>query len=239
MTKTISPLFLRLFYKTKNAYLRTKNRGKSTKAIFTKIYRNNEWGGKAGQFYSGAGSDENHALLYANTVKQFIDKQGITKVVDLGCGDFRVGQRLLMPGMTYIGVDIVDELIQHHRNTCSIDNVSFQCLDMITDELPDGELCLIRQVLQHLSNDQIATILKKTKKYRYILVTEHYPSPSVTPVLNKDKPHGRDTRTYDNSAVYLEAEPFNIQGLQMILDDHIEAYLLNPGERIKTFLIQN
>jgi hypothetical protein len=38
--------------------------------------------------------------------------------------------------------------------------------------LPEAELIVVRQVLQHLDNKSIATILEKCKKYKYALITE-------------------------------------------------------------------
>ena len=57
----------------------------------------------------------------------------------------------------YNGVDIVDELIEHNRKTFRHPNIRFHCMDAAKDnvDLPFGELLIIRQVLQHLSNADI------------------------------------------------------------------------------------
>jgi SAM-dependent methyltransferase len=172
-------------------------------------------------------------------VRGLIKEKGITKVVDLGCGDFTVGSRLLMNGIRYTGVDIVAALIQRNLQEFSNENVSFQCLDITSDPLPDGELCLLRQVLQHLSNVQITKVLTKIDKYRYVLITEHYPAPTVHGVPNKDKPHGADIRVYDDSAVYLNLPPFNMTISRLVLEVEAGVGLANPGEVIRTFLIEN
>jgi len=209
--------------------------------VFTSIYEKHLWGGARDEYNSGSGSNEFHASHYANVVKKLIKEKDITTVVDLGCGNFLLGKALRMNGVRYIGIDIVDGLIKRNQETYGDDRTSFLCLDIISDQLPDGDICLIRQVLQHLSNSQIASVLQKTRKYRYVLITEHYPAPFVKSRPNLDKPHGPDTRICDDSAVYLDQPPFNVksESITLLLDIDAKTYLVHKGERLKSFLIEN
>lgn len=238
--KQITPhLFIKVYQKIRIACLRRANRARTVKDVFTRIYTRNIWGGKPRQYHSGDGSTEYHACLYANAVKTFIKERRITNVVDLGCGDFVVGRKLLMDKLKYIGVDIVDDLIKRNQERYGTDDIEFQSLDIISDELPNAELCLIRQVLQHLSNSQIISILHKINKYKYVLITEHYPAPKIHFSPNKDKPHGPDTRIYDNSAVCLDLPPFNMQISKMLLEVGPYPNSADEGGKIRTFLIEN
>ena len=240
LIKHVAPhILISIHRKISIAYLRRANRALSVKDVFTRIYKNNEWGGESGQYCSGNGSSGYHASLYADVVKKFIRDKGITSIVDLGCGDFTVGSKLQMDNIKYIGIDIVDDLITRDKAAYENTNILFECLDIINDELPYADLCLIRQVLQHLSNSQILAVLKNTKKYKYIIITEHYPSPFVQVIPNKDKPHGSDTRIINNSAVYLDKSPFNIPGLSLLLEVDAIVNLRKEGEKIKSFLIEN
>ena len=240
LIKHVAPhILISIYRKISIAYLRRANRALSVKDVFTRIYKNNEWGGEPGQYCSGNGSSGYHASLYADVVKKFIRDKGITSIVDLGCGDFTVGSILQMDNIKYIGIDIVDDLITRDKAAYENTNILFKCLDIINDELPYADLCLIRQVLQHLSNSQILAVLKNTKKYKYIIITEHYPSPFVQVIPNKDKPHGSDTRIIDNSAVYLDKSPFNIPDLSLLLEVDAIVNLRKEGEKIKSFLIEN
>ena len=224
----------------KLARLRKANQARSVKQVFTRVYEQHQWGG-TDEYCSGSGSSELNASRYAAVVKLLIKEKGISTVVDLGCGDFVVGRALLTDGVRYIGIDIVDGLVRKNQEEYGDVNTSFMYLDILSDQLPDGDICLIRQVLQHLSNTQIALVLRKTRKYSYVLVTEHYPAPFVKCLPNLDKPHGPDTRVYDNSAVYLDQPPFNLksQSITLVSDIEAETYLLNKGERLRTFLIEN
>ena len=238
--RPIGPGSLRRLWRAMRLRLaRVRNRGLSTREVFSRVYRENAWGGGAGEFCSGDGSSERHAAAYAEMVRGFVREKGIARVVDLGCGDHVVGSRILMDGLQYVGVDIVEELVRRNRERYGRSGVTFACLDMIVDELPDGDLCLVRQVLQHLSNAQIGAVLRKVGKYRYVLLTEHYPAPSVAVVPNRDKPHGGDTRIYDDSAVFVDLPPFGVKVSRLMLEVAAGVDLVRPGETLRTFLIEN
>jgi SAM-dependent methyltransferase len=219
--------------------IRRHNAGRNVAEIFAEIYRENRWGGERGRFHSGSGSSGDHAKAYANVITTFIRNQNIRRVVDLGCGDFRIGAQLLDTGILYTGVDIVAELVQTNTEQYASERVRFECLNIIEDELPDGDLCLIRQVLQHLSNEQISRVLTRVEKYRYVIVTEHYPAPSALRHKNLDKPCGEDVRVYDGSAVFLDAPPFNRHLSGPLLDVDAVRHLVTAGERIRTYLLEN
>lgn len=242
LVKLMVPASLMKYYRTLMlARSRQVNQARPLKEVFTRVYEEHSWGVGGGKYCSGSGSSINHASRYADVVKQLVEDKGISTMVDLGCGDFVVGKALQVDGVRYIGIDIVDGLIRRNQDAYMDANTSFLCLDIVIDCLPDGDLCLIRQVLQHLSNSQIASVLQKTKKYRRVLVTEHYPAPFVKCRPNLDKPHGPDTRIYDDSAVYLDQPPFNVssQSITLVSDVDVQAYLAHKGERLRTFLIEN
>src|SRR5689334_14063560 len=73
--------------------------GRSVPTVFSEIYRRNMWGGQAGVFYSGPGSDPVVSRPYIEAVSDYIRASGIKSVVDIGCGDFRVGEQLLQLGI--------------------------------------------------------------------------------------------------------------------------------------------
>lgn len=195
---------------------------KSAAETFTEIYQNNLWGGAAGEFYSGSGSDEKYAQKYAETIKNFIADNKIKSVVDLGCGDFRIASRFVSPEFHYTGVDIVTDLVAHLQKEYADENVQFQCLNIIEEELPIAELCLIRQVLQHLSNSEIKKVLENCRKFKYLIVTEEFPASHSAFTPNKDIAHGSHTRVYFNSAVALDKPPFNLTKLQIVLEAETE-----------------
>ena len=60
------------------------------------------------------------------------------------------------------------------RNAAQFANerIEFRQLDVVTDPLPEGDLCIVRQVFQHLSNRDVATVLRKAKQYPLLVVTD-------------------------------------------------------------------
>jgi hypothetical protein len=85
---------------------------------------------------------------YILALRALIRSEGVS-IVDLGCGNFEVEQRFLSP-----------------------EHTEFRTLDLVTDSLPNGDLCIIRQVFKHLSNRDIATVLRKVREYRLLVVTD-------------------------------------------------------------------
>jgi SAM-dependent methyltransferase len=204
---------------------------KTVSETFTEIYRKNVWGGKTGEFFSGEGSRGKAPVIYAETVKKFIRENNVKTVVDLGCGDFQVASMFVSKDFHYTGCDVVPDLIEHLNENYRNESVEFICLNVVEDELPAGDLCLIRQVLQHLSNREIERILDNCKKYKYLIITEHYPDPKIKLIPNLDIPHGPDVRLHFDSAVVLDAPPFNLPHLELLAEAESDE-----GARIKTFV---
>jgi SAM-dependent methyltransferase len=223
--------------KVKRVILQRREARMSCQDVFTKIYRSNEWGGTGEDFYSGPGSSAEAAKPYTDAVRRFIAEKGIRSVVDAGCGDFRVGQVIADTGVRYIGVDIVEPLIARNQRLFGGPQISFLVGNLAEDDLPDAELCLVREVFQHLSNCEIQCALARLRKFRYLIVTDHQPAPGRKFAPNRDKPHGRDIRLYDGSALMLDKPPFNVRSIQTFLDVPSPNILIHPNERLRSFLI--
>jgi 2-polyprenyl-3-methyl-5-hydroxy-6-metoxy-1,4-benzoquinol methylase len=177
--------------------------------VFTRIYQENAWGGKAGEFCSGSGTTNPNVGLYVEKLVKFIDEHQVKSVLDIGCGDFRVmNQVTQQTNVHYVGGDLVKDLINFNQKHFANEKVRFQVLNAITDELPKADMLTIRQVFQHLSNEQIISVLQKTKDFKFVLITEHiYSGEDV--VVNMDKKAGPDIRLFKKSGVFLEASPFD------------------------------
>jgi hypothetical protein len=84
--------------------------------VFEHIYSEGKWGscGSDGLFNSGSGNELAPSKPYVELIREYIEKNDIKVVTDLGCGDFRVGKHICegLP-IQYIGVDIVRPLTAH------------------------------------------------------------------------------------------------------------------------------
>lgn len=215
------------------AFMPARPDARSSTEIFSEIYRNNWWGGQPGELYSGNGSGPEASATFVQTVGDYIETHAIRSVVDLGCGDFRVGSQLLRPGLTYTGVDVVPALIENHRRSFAQDGVQFAAVDIVDDALPDGELYLLRQVLQHLSNAQIGRVLAKLRDKPHVIIAEHHPAPNRLKRPNRDKPAGRHIRVPFRSGVYPDKAPFAFPC--RVIATHPVPPLIAPGEIITTY----
>ncbi|WP_373059362.1 class I SAM-dependent methyltransferase [Zunongwangia sp. H14] len=182
-----------------------------TKAAMAQIYEKNLWGGETSEFYSGLGSHHPETVdPYIAVVSAFFkDLKAPPIVCDLGCGDFNVGKELVKHCKNYIAIDIVPELIAHNRNDFKADNLEFSCVDIAKDKLPPGNCAILRQVLQHLSNAEIKSVVDKLYHFKYVILTEHLPEVDFEP--NKDIISGQGIRLKKHSGVSLTASPFNFK----------------------------
>nr|WP_294526044.1 class I SAM-dependent methyltransferase [uncultured Rhodopila sp.] len=234
---------MRLFSREIRATLgNRRNRRLPAREVFTRVYAEQMWGSGPGGFYSGPGSDREAAQPYADFVLDFITRNGIRSVVDLGCGDFRVGRMIARDSITYIGVDVVEPLIEDNIRQYGSDTIHFACLDISADRLPDGDLCLVREVFQHVSNAEISATLAKLRQYRYVLFTDVQPDMADGYKINKDKVHGASSRILHKSFLRLDAPPFNVKNIEMVFETSPPGFRSIPpydyGFKLRTFLIK-
>lgn len=105
-------------------------------------------------------------------------------------------------------------MIEHHQAQHSGGRVSFRRLDIVAEAPPSGHVCLVRQVFQHLSNEEIRQALRNLSGFPVIYVTEGQPEFPSGP-LNPDKEPGStvrfDWRTGRGRGVELGAPPFSLR----------------------------
>jgi SAM-dependent methyltransferase len=212
----------------------TGRRLASAEKVFTDVYCGRKWGAgtQEDDFNSGLGSGACQGVAaYISTIKALATQVDLAgKVfVDIGCGDFRIGRQLTDLAGLYIGVDVVKPLIERNRRLFSEQKIRFVQLDATREPLPAGDVCFLRQVLQHLSNRQIAAILQKLGQYKWVVITEHLPADEHLVQPNLDKTHGADIRVYRNSGVYLDQPPFDIPKQRLSLLLEVPGTDLGPG----------
>ena len=180
--------------------------------IFNDIYRNKLWGEShhENRLFSGEGShDLNLTEKYVKDLSSFLITLDSPSILDLGCGDFEVGSKLLLFAGKYIAADVSSLVVEQNKIMFSDSGVKFIQLDASVDELPIVDVIIIRQVLQHLSNYDIQNILNNINlsNAKYLCITEHLPiENNFTP--NIDKPTSVGIRLSLGSGVDIEKSPF-------------------------------
>ncbi|WP_218598795.1 class I SAM-dependent methyltransferase [Polaribacter sp. NJDZ03] len=198
-----------------------------TKKAMEQVYEMNLWGSNNAEFYSGSGSHQPEIIApYIKTISSFLTsfKSQIT-VLDLGCGDFNIGKKFVKLTQKYTAIDIVLELIKHNKENFKADNLKFECLDIATDNLPIGDCIILRQVLQHLSNAEVLSVVEKLTNYKYVILTEHLPCDDFIP--NKDIISGQGIRIKKKSGIDLLATPFNMKVKE---EKELLSYTLEDGK---------
>ncbi|AUC24087.1 SAM-dependent methyltransferase [Polaribacter sejongensis] len=191
------------------------------------VYKMNLWGSNNTEFYSGSGSHQPEIIEpYIETISTFLSsfKTPIT-VLDLGCGDFNIGKNFVNFTQKYTAVDIVSELIKHNTKHFKAENLNFECLDISTDTLPKADCIILRQVLQHLSNAEVQSVVDKLSNYKYVILTEHLPSEDFIP--NKDIISGQGIRIKKKSGIKLLEPPFNMNFKE---EKELLSYILEDGK---------
>ncbi len=216
--KVVLPNFIIKFLKSLYTSLKLLKFTKMTnRQIFSEIYKKKLWSPekekKNFEFYSGSGSHyKEFQDIYIDEIRKFLlTFSSKPDVVDLGCGDFTIGSKVRQYCKNYIAVDIFEDLIKDNKKRYSNLNVDFKVLDITKEELPAGNICFLRQVLQHFSNNNIQNFLKQIDgKYKYLVLTEHLPNNSFFKP-NIDIATGPQIRLYKNSGVILTERPFNLK----------------------------
>jgi SAM-dependent methyltransferase len=187
------------------------------KSVFNKIYNDNAWG-----CGSGWGSVPKSTEAYRQFIMDFIRFNEIKSVLDIGCGDWQFSKLIDWSGIQYTGLDVSDVVLSNTKNLAR-PGVSFIEANALTDPLPEAELVLIKDVLQHWSNVDIINFLPRLGKFDRALITNGF-SPGQLVNTNKD------IKTGGWRPVDLIKQPFNLKGsyiYQYVGDEPKRIFLLN------------
>jgi hypothetical protein len=112
--------------------------------VFSAIYRANAWNGV--ESLSGPGSGTAATSVLAATLPGLVRRLGAKSVLSVGCGDDYWMPHL---GPAYLGIDVAPEAIA--RAKLNHPERTYMVMDAVKGELPDADLVIVRDVLQHLS----------------------------------------------------------------------------------------
>ena len=231
--------FLRAFRARQLRKLREEYGHLSAQDVFTRIYECGAWGKSSDSsvtYFSGSGSHAGPIVTtYLAAVEQFlISFVSKPSVADLGCGDFAIGARIRGLCGNYTACDIVPKLIEINRERFADLDVDFRVLDLTTDELPPAEVVFVRQVLQHLSNEQILRAVPKIQSnYKFLVLTEHLPAFEGF-VPNRDHPAGPGVRLGAESGIVITSAPFSLK----VKSERVLCEVGEAGGLIRTTLFE-
>lgn len=177
-----------------------KQQGKlfSIKETFEQIHQTNHWSGA--QSVSGQGSEPNQTAFISSQLPLLLDRFHIQTMIDAPCGDFNWMEKIPLPLMDYIGIDIVPEVVEKNQHRYSMAGRRFICSDITAHPFPAADLLFCRDCLVHLSFNAIGHFFKNllNSKIQYLMITT-FP----------DRSENRDITTGDWRPLNFEAPPFH------------------------------
>jgi hypothetical protein len=175
--------------------------------VFTRIYRTNQWGSP--ESISGPGSELRVTHRMRQDLSALIKRFGITSIADAPCGDLNWMKHVDIGTCAYIGFDVVQELIERNRKLFA--TKEFRHLNLIENVIEKVDLIICRDMLAHLTNEQVFTVLRNFKKSgsKYILMT-----------TGLTIQHNSDISVGDWRGINFELAPFNLpRPLALIEED--------------------
>jgi len=145
---------------------------KFSSEVFADIYKNDLW--NTPESKSGGGSTLEATFSIREQLPKIIAKYSIRTMLDVPCGDYN-WMKEVQKNCTYLGGDIVADIVKKNIQLYSSDTVLFQQIDITTDLLPKVDLIFCKDCLQHLSYDKIKDALNNFKRSgsNYLLVTSY------------------------------------------------------------------
>ncbi|MBA4369063.1 MAG: hypothetical protein C0403_15645, partial [Desulfobacterium sp.] len=141
------------------------------KKKFTKVYRENLFNGVTSR--SGQGSALIQTEVIRKELPEIIKKFAINTFMDAPCGDFHWMKETDLDVNKYIGIDVVQHVVDYNNKHYANPGKQFICKDLTHDVLPYADLIFCRDCLVHLSYYDAKRILNNFKKSgsKYLLTT--------------------------------------------------------------------
>jgi hypothetical protein len=190
-----------------NLAIRPRMRRRGMAGVFSDHYTDNGWGNPESR--SGEGSTLQATEAVRAALPKLIADYDIATMLDIPCGDFNWMSRVELP-VSYVGADLVAEIVNRNRETFGSDSRSFLQLDLAADDLPAADLIFCRDCLVHLSYAHIHAALANIRRSgaRFLLTTTH-----VHTERNKDIVTGEWRR------LNLQAAPFFLPEPLLLIDE--------------------
>ena len=161
--------WLRKIYVSKFFQFVVKDKKTVQKLVFGSIYKSNHWN-RHGKFdsklhsRSGPGSNPNteQTLKLVKNLKEFIEKNNITSIIDAPCGDCAWFKEIFnsIKNLNYTGIDIVTSLIDENNKIFKNSNINFICDDITSYKFfPKTDLILLRDFIVHLPIKKIENLI--------------------------------------------------------------------------------
>jgi hypothetical protein len=195
-------------------------RGKPLETVFRDIYVNNHWNNS--ESVSGPGSTLAETAAVIETMDVLIKELKLRSLLDIPCGDFNWMSQVDLADLSYVGGDIVQELVLRNQELYSREGLTFMQLDLISSTLPTTDAILCRDCLVHLSYDLIWSAIQNIRRSGSKLLIA-----TTFPKLD----HNRDIITGKWRPLNLQLPPFNFPIPLRTISEKNETADGGPGDK--------
>jgi hypothetical protein len=152
---------------------------------FREAFRSNHWRAAS---RSGPGSTPEQTAEIARAIPTLCERLAVHRLLDLPCGDFAWMSKLELAGVSYIGGDLLPEIVQENRKAHEQADRTFLELDITGSDLPAADLMLCRDCLVHLSNSDVIHALRNIARseIQWLLATTFPSEPTNVDIVTGD-----------------------------------------------------
>lgn len=153
---------------------------------FRHAYHHNLWGDP--ESVSGPGSNRAQTARLRADLPALLRALGIARLLDVPCGDGGWMAEMDLGEVSYVGGDLLPELVEENRRRQVGPGRDFQVMDLTTSRLPAADLLLCRDCLVHLSVAEAARALTNIRRARitYLLTTTFPEEPTNLDIVTGD-----------------------------------------------------
>jgi len=175
----------------------------------------NLWGNK--ETRSGDGSTLAYTAELRKALPEIMHELSVRVFFDAPCGDFHWMRYVdFSQRIEYIGGDIVKPMIKRLQRLYGNEYRKFIVIDVVRDPLPRADLWMCRDLIFHLPNQDIYSILRNfiQSDIEWLLITSHAARSGVN----------RDIRPGQFRLVNLLEPPFSLPPARRKLKDYVKGY---------------
>ena len=153
---------------------------------FSNIYLDNAFGGAKSR--SGEGSEMTQTAVIRRELPRLVQELGISSFMDAPCGDWFWMKETALGVAEYIGLDIVEKLIEINNIQFGGPSRKFLCRNLAEDPLPKADLIFCRDCLVHLNFQDIRRVIANFRRSQsiYLLTTTFASRQKNVDLVGKD-----------------------------------------------------
>lgn len=150
-----------------------------------------------------------NASPYIDFLQDFMKENNIRSVVEVGCGDWKVSRYITWGDIQYHGYDVVKGVINQNRKKYGSPFIQFSYADAISTELPEADLMICKDVLQHFPNEDVKSFLGQTSKFKHCLIIND------TSYAKNEENENKQISKGGYRPLDLSRQPFKVKGMKI------------------------